>query len=828
MLQDPQSGHDFNRRFMVFLLLLFGLFYVQMRFFAKPELEDPENQAREEEPVDDDPADPGEGEDAPEESIESPGDGTTGEGVEDIEEGTDDPPAQVEPPSTPPTWTTIGSLDPDSPYRMLVTLSSRGGALMRVELNEKSYRDVEDRTGYMGQIVADETVRGGGCPVQVIGPGTPAALAGFQPGDMITKFGDDAVDGFAGLRDALLKTDPGQTVKVVYLRDDVEAETEVTLAVRPLEVIRPEHHVRTYPDIVAGYGLHGFDPETNDQLSFLTTIQHFDGGELDDPATVQAGEVSAKQDQGRDETLDIELPELEGLSLRNDNWELVSSSEQEAVFEYRMPHMGLLVRKVYRLAEDGDTAEAEGSALGGALGYHLDFKIEIENIDPEESHAVAYSMDGPNGLPTEGAWYARKTGPGFKAYGMRDVLVSYGPATPSWVPCSHIATRNEKAVVWRGEPMRFIGVDGQYFSAIMIPKKQDPTEVWLDSATPIRVGHYTAKWRNITNVSFRMTSELEHLAPSESISHEYRVFLGPKKPDVLDEYELKETIYYGWITTESVAKPLQWILHMLVSVVKSYGIAIILLTVMVRLAMHPISRKQMAHAKKMQELQPEIKRITEQYKNEPEKRARAQQELFRKHNFNPLGGCGVMFLQLPIFIGLYRALQIDVELRQASLFGSGIAWCSNLAAPDQLINWSGFWEGRGLTAFSTGQGMLSLGPYFNILPLVTIGLFLAQQMIMMPKPTDDQQKAQRRMMNFMMLFMGLLFFKVASGLCIYFIASSIWGLVERRFLPKAAPVTGVEVETVPAKPVSTQVAERAEARKERRAKAAGKKTGKKR
>ena len=83
--------------------------------------------------------------------------------------------------------------------------------------------------------------------------------------------------------------------------------------------------------------------------------------------------------------------------------------------------------------------------------------------------------------------------------------------------------------------------------------------------------------------------------------------------------------------------------------------------------MFPLSRKQALGAQKMQELQPEMKRITEKYKSNLEARTKAQQELFRKHNYNPLGGCLPVFMQLPIFIGLYRSLTVDVELRQAPL-----------------------------------------------------------------------------------------------------------------------------------------------------------------
>jgi YidC/Oxa1 family membrane protein insertase len=83
-----------------------------------------------------------------------------------------------------------------------------------------------------------------------------------------------------------------------------------------------------------------------------------------------------------------------------------------------------------------------------------------------------------------------------------------------------------------------------------------------------------------------------------------------------------------------------------------------------------------------------------------------------------------------------------------------------------------------------------LGPYFNVLPIITIGLFLWQQKMFMPPATDEQTAMQQKMIKYMMIFMGVMFFKVASGLCIYFIASSLWGIAERKLLPKTIAKKG--------------------------------------
>ena len=100
--------------------------------------------------------------------------------------------------------------------------------------------------------------------------------------------------------------------------------------------------------------------------------------------------------------------------------------------------------------------------------------------------------------------------------------------------------------------------------------------------------------------------------------------------------------------------------------------------------------------------------------------------------------------------------------------------------------------------FIAGRGTGWFGPYFNILPLVTVALFLVQQKMLMPKPTDEQTRITQNMMQIMTIFMGVLFFKVPSGLCIYFITSSIWSLVERKLVKRFTPESTTDAAAVPA------------------------------
>jgi YidC/Oxa1 family membrane protein insertase len=185
---------------------------------------------------------------------------------------------------------------------------------------------------------------------------------------------------------------------------------------------------------------------------------------------------------------------------------------------------------------------------------------------------------------------------------------------------------------------------------------------------------------------------------------------------------------------------------------------------------------------KMTQLKPEMERIKEKFKGDQQKQAQAMQQLYRKHNVNPLAGCLPALIQLPVFVGLWRGLAVDVELRQAALFGQGVQWCSNLAGPDMFWNWSKIMPAM----ITRGEGFFGLGPYLNLLPLVTVGLFLWQQKMFMPEPANEQAAMQQKIMKYMMVLMGILFYKVPSGLCLYSIASSLWGIGERKLFPPPA------------------------------------------
>ncbi len=237
---------------------------------------------------------------------------------------------------------------------------------------------------------------------------------------------------------------------------------------------------------------------------------------------------------------------------------------------------------------------------------------------------------------------------------------------------------------------------------------------------------------------------------------------------------------------------MHWLLWELHKIIPVWGLCIIFLTVIVRGIMFPVSRRQtnnqMAMQEKMAKLAPEVKKLEEKYKGDYNALNQAKTQLYMQHGINPLstlGGCLLMFAQLPVFLGLYYALQESIHFRLQPFL-----WIANLAAPDMLFEW-----GTGIWGISTPSAQVHsivyLGPFFNLLPVVAVALMIVQQKMMTPPATDEQQELQQKMMKWMMIVFGFMFYKVAAGLCIYFIASSLWGLAERKLFPKpTAPKPG--------------------------------------
>jgi YidC/Oxa1 family membrane protein insertase len=479
----------------------------------------------------------------------------------------------------------------------------------------------------------------------------------------------------------------------------------------------------------------------------------------------------------------------------------------EAVFSTKVPKLDVLVTKTFSL-EPGT--------------YHLGLTLRFERLKSSNTPlSFRYQLTGGHGLPIEGDWYTT-----IFRNAMIGLVDSHHQVWRDLQMGQNIGVQEGGREVMQTDEkfIRYAGIATQYFaSVVVVDNNQDKgiAQNFVAWARPTVEGPLNKEKPFLNDMNVRLVSEPIDLQPGVPVVHKYLLYNGPVKvrllgyldggkavnEDLVLRYESESQLglysltdvgnFSFWSTLlikcTNIMHSLMWVLHTYV-MPWSLGLCIILLTLLVRGAMFPFSRRQaLASARmqeKMAELQPEIKKLEEKYKNDRMELQRAKQELMFKRGINPLammGSCWMVFAQMPIFLGLYYSLQESINFRLAPFL-----WIKNLAAPDMLVWWT-----EKIPAISTPEtqgtmpwGILYLGPCFNLLPIIAVTFMIIQQKLLTPPPTDEQQEMQQKMMKYMMIFFGVMFYRVAAGLCLYFIVSSGWGLAERKlFLPKKTPGT---------------------------------------
>jgi YidC/Oxa1 family membrane protein insertase len=237
-----------------------------------------------------------------------------------------------------------------------------------------------------------------------------------------------------------------------------------------------------------------------------------------------------------------------------------------------------------------------------------------------------------------------------------------------------------------------------------------------------------------------------------------------------------------------LALTLVWLNNLLInfSIPYSFGFAIILFTVAVRVATFPLNMQQIKSSKAMQELQPKLKELQEKYKDDREKLAQEQMAMYKEHGVNPLGGCLPMLVQMPIWFALYRAL---IQLSREGLLNEGFFWIPSLSGP--VSDWGG-----GLDWLWPLPPSIGWGPAlaYLVLPILLVISQLYMQKMMTPATTDPQQASVQSIMKFMPFMFGYFALVVPSGLTLYWFTSNILAMAQQYFTK-----TQVDTPSVPAK-----------------------------
>jgi YidC/Oxa1 family membrane protein insertase len=283
------------------------------------------------------------------------------------------------------------------------------------------------------------------------------------------------------------------------------------------------------------------------------------------------------------------------------------------------------------------------------------------------------------------------------------------------------------------------GIEATYFLGVLLP--DNPARARVEIRT-VDVGD-----AGVAEISFAPVK----LPSGQATDQEFRAYLGPKERERLEKIggDTIRSIDLGWSWIEPLVLGFGWLLRALYSIVPNYGIAIILLTILVRLVTMPLTNRQMRSMERMRELQPKVKALQEKHGEDRQKQSEEMMKLYKTEGVNPLGGCFPMLLQLPVFIGLFYALRSSIQLRQAPFVG----WINDLSAPETLFTIPG------------------LEIPIRVLPLV-MGVSMVLQQKLTPMTSVDPAQA-RMMMTIMPVMMTVLFYQFPSGLVLYWFVSNL-------------------------------------------------------
>jgi YidC/Oxa1 family membrane protein insertase len=275
------------------------------------------------------------------------------------------------------------------------------------------------------------------------------------------------------------------------------------------------------------------------------------------------------------------------------------------------------------------------------------------------------------------------------------------------------------------------------------------------------------------------------LAAGESLTLSTRLFAGAKESKVLDYYQndlgiKKLDMLIDWGYFHFITRPMFWLLETIYKLVGNFGVAILIVTLIVKALFFPLANRSYLSMARMKEMQPKIKALQELYPDDKMKQQQETMELYKKEKINPVSGCLPVLLQIPVFFSLYKVLFVAIEMRQAPFFG----WIHDLSAPDPTNVFNLF----GLLPFDpTQMPMIGHLLHLGVWPLV-MGVSMWVQMKMNPEPTDPVQKTMFAWMPVIFTFMLGSF---PAGLVIYWTWNNTLSVAQQALIMKKA---GVKVE----------------------------------
>lgn len=315
----------------------------------------------------------------------------------------------------------------------------------------------------------------------------------------------------------------------------------------------------------------------------------------------------------------------------------------------------------------------------------------------------------------------------------------------------HQAKDIKKKELVFGPPLDWIGYENNYFIQAIIPMEKEGYQL---------VPRVLDEDKGLVQLVY-LTNPFE-LSTGEAKTYKFRLYLGPKEVKTLEQagHNLSRAVDFGWFTF--LAKPLLVVLRWFYKYTHNYGIAIILLTVIIKIIFWPLTQKSYKSMQVMKKIQPKIAQVREKYKDDREKLNQELMMLYRTYKVNPLGGCLPMVLQIPVFFALYRMLYGALELRHKPF----MLWINDLTAPDRL---------------HIGIDI----PYLGGIPVLTLlmGVSMFIQQKMTPSGGDPRQE---KMMLLMPVIFTVFFINFPSGLVLYWLVNNILSIVQQYWINRSA------------------------------------------
>jgi YidC/Oxa1 family membrane protein insertase len=356
--------------------------------------------------------------------------------------------------------------------------------------------------------------------------------------------------------------------------------------------------------------------------------------------------------------------------------------------------------------------------------YDIDVTHEVENIGAAPVTPSVYLQILRDGNKPEGesSLYYTYTGPVVYTEQEKFKKVEFS------------AIEKNKPELPKQADNGWIGMIQHYFVTAWVPEKGD------------RQFYARAVDKNLYSIGTLLP--LGTVAPGAAASGRATLYIGPQDQNVLEKIApgLDLVVDYGWLTF--LAKPIYWLLEFLHRIVGNWGWAIVLLTVLIKAAFYPLSAASYKSMARMKEVTPRLTKLREQYGDDKQKLNTAMMELYKNEKINPLGGCLPILVQIPVFISLYWVLLASVEMRNAPW----ILWVQDLATPDAWF----------------------------ILPALMMATMWIQYKLN-PTPPDP---VQAKVMMFMPLIFGVMFFFFPAGLVLYWLTNNVLSIAQQWYVTK--------------------------------------------